>query len=86
MADDIEAAAERAAAFFLQALVAHRAATSPNPGFNEALVAVAGLTAVVALMLDECTADEKLQVAELALRVKRGIRSVPTAPMAAGEN
>ncbi len=86
MADDIEAAAARAAAFFLQALVAHRAATSPNPGFNEALVAVAGLTAVVALMLDECTADERMQVAELALRVKRGIRSVPTAPMAAGEN
>ncbi len=86
MADDIEAAAARAAAFFLQALVAHRAATSPNPSFNEALAAVAGLTAVVALMLDECTADERMQVAELALRVKRGIRSVPTAPMAAGEN
>lgn len=86
MTDEVEAAAARAAAFFLQALVAHRAATSPNPNFNEALAAVAGLGAVVAMMLDECTTAEKAQVTELALRVKRAIRSVPTAPMAPGEN
>jgi len=86
MADEVEVAAVRAATFFLQALVAHRAATGDNPSFNEALAAVAGITAVTALMLDECTADEKLQVTALAIRVKNGIRAMPTSPMPEGAN